>query len=185
MHSNVVIMGPIGVGKSTIGQILAERTGKAFIDLDEQRSRFYAETDYSNEKAERLYLLKGIRGWYRYQKPYELYSVRRILEEAKDSIIAFGGGQSDYEDEAQKNEFYGLMAPVAHSFLLLPFPDANASLKLLSGRIGKDEKKLNRRFICSETSRSVAKHIIYTGEKTPGQIADEMMGFLGGKGEVG
>ena len=178
MSFNVILMGPIGVGKSTIAKIIAERTGKPFVDLDEQRSRFYAETDYSDKKAERRYLLKGIQGWYRYQKPYELYSVRRILEESRDSIIAFGGGQSVYEDEEQQAEFYKLMAPVEHSFLLLPFPDVDASLKLLSQRIEKDELKLNRIFIYSETSRSAAKHIIYTGEKTPNQVADEIMGIL-------
>lgn len=126
MHSGVILMRSIGVGISTVARIVGERTGKAFVDLDEQRSRFYAGTDYSNEKDERLYLQKGIRGWYRYQKHFELYSVRRILEEARESIIAFGGGQSDYDDEDQKNEFYRLMTPLENSFLLLPFPDAGA-----------------------------------------------------------
>ncbi len=185
MCSNVIMMGPIGVGKSTIAGIVANRTGKAFIDLDEQRSRFYAETDYSNEKAERRYLLKGIRGWYQYQKPYELYSVRRILEEAMDSVIAFGGGQSDYTDKDQKNEFHRLMTPVKDSFLLIPFPDAEASLVLLSRRIGKDEMKLNRIFVRSESSRIAAKHIVYTGEKTVDEVAEEIMRIIERKGEEG
>lgn len=182
MRSNGTIMVSIGIEKSTVARIFAARTGKAFVDLDEQRSRFYADTDYSNEQAERLYLLKGIRGWYQYQKPYELYSVRRILEEARDSIIAFGGRQSDYVDEDQKNEFYRLMTPLEKTFLLLPFTDAEASWVMLSNRVGKDEMRLDRIFVCSESSRAAAKHIVFTGERTAEQVADEIMGILGRKG---
>jgi shikimate kinase len=172
-------MGPIGVGKGTVAKIIAERTGKAYIDLDEQRARLYAETDYSDDKAEQQYLLQGIRGWYRYQKPYELYSVKRILEESRNSVIAFGGGQSVYEDEDRKREFLQMMAPVAYSFLLLPYPDLEASLALLSQRIGEDEMTLNRLLVGSETSLEAAKHVLFVGEKTPDEIADEMMGILG------
>ena len=39
MDENVVLVGMMGSGKTTVGQLLAERTGMEFIDLDEQIER--------------------------------------------------------------------------------------------------------------------------------------------------
>lgn len=178
INSNIVIMGPIGVGKSSVAQELAKQLCLPRIELDEQRTRIYKQTNFSVDEAERQYSLNGIRGWYTYQKPYELLSVDVILSEYSNTVIDFGGGQSVYDDEKQITEFLRLMESVKNSFLLMPYKDVDKSLSLLSKRINEDELKLNEIFVRSETNKLAAKHIIYTEMKTIKQIVDEILSFI-------
>lgn len=176
MNSNIVLMGPIKVGKTSVAKEIAKRLDREFIDLDDQRERFYDETSYSGEKAEAQFMKHGIMGWYRYQKPYELYSVKRILEENQNAVIAFGGGQSVYEDKKRMGEFIRLMEPVTNSFLLMPYQDTKASLELLSKRTkAEEELKMNELFVCAKSSRLAAKHILYVEKNTINQISDKVI----------
>ena len=40
MNDNIIIIGPIGVGKSTVAPEVARRTGKKHVNMDELRGRF-------------------------------------------------------------------------------------------------------------------------------------------------
>ncbi len=62
MNTNIVIMGPIGVGKTSIAKELSKRLCKEFIDLDDQRERLYSKTTYSEEDAEKEFEKSGIMG---------------------------------------------------------------------------------------------------------------------------
>lgn len=178
MNTNVVIMGPIGVGKSAVATELSKRLGVPRVELDEERERIYAKTGFSPEEAERRYARHGIMGWYAYQKPYELMSVRQILEECTGAVIDFGGGQSVYEEEDQIAEFLRLMAPIKNSFLLMPYEDAKKSIALLRKRTNRAEAKMNELFVRARSGRLAARHIIYTETKTVAQIADKIMPLL-------
>ncbi len=177
-NNNILLMGPIGVGKTSVGRELALRTGKRFVEMDEEKKRIYEQIGFSLQKCEEKYKKYGIIGWYQYQKPFELYSVKIVLEENDDAIVDFGGGHSVYDNEAQTREFLGLMRLQKHSFLLMPYEDVEKSLELLSKRNEKDDTELNRIFINSATSRQAAKHIIYIGEKTILEIVDEILKYI-------
>lgn len=179
MQQTVILTGPVGVGKTTVGRLAAELLKKPFIDLDEQRERLYAQTDYSEAKAEVQYALHGIEGWYRYQKPYELYSVERILQEHDGAVIAFGAGQSVYETGEQRRTFRALVAPVRHTFLLLPYPGLAESLGFLSQRVeNRNERKLNRILLPQLLEQAFAAHTVFTAEHTAQQVADEIAGIV-------
>ncbi len=174
-NNNILVMGPIGVGKTSVCKELARRTGKKLVEMKEEKRRIYEQIGFSLEKCEEKYEKYGIMGWYQYQKPFELYSVKKLLEENDDAIIDFGGGQSVYDNEEQVKEFLSIVKSQKYSFLLMPYEDVDLSLKLLSERNEDDDIDLNRIFINSLTSRQAAKHIIYTGEKTICEIVDEIL----------
>lgn len=174
-NNNILVMGPIGVGKTSVSKELAKRTGKKLIEMEEEKKRIYTHIGFSLKKCEEKYEKYGIMGWYQYQKPFELYSVKVLLEENNDAIIDFGGGQSVYDNEEQVKEFLNIMKIQKHSFLLMPYEDEDMSLKLLSTRYEEDDTELNRVFINSKTSRQAAKHIIYTGQKTISEIVNEIL----------
>ncbi len=175
MQQTIILTGPVGVGKTTVGRLTAELLNMPFVDLDEQRERLYSQTDYSDEKAELQYALHGIEGWYRYQKPYELYSVARILEESAGALIAFGAGQGVYETTEQRKVFRTLVAPVRHSFLLLPYPGLTESLDFLSQRVeDENEQLLNQILLPQILEQPFAAHTVYVAGKAAQQVADEI-----------
>lgn len=179
MQQTIILTGPVGVGKTTVGRLAAELLNIPFVDLDEQRERLYAQTDYSDEKAELQYALHGIEGWYRYQKSYELYSVERILDESAGALIAFGAGQSVYEAAEQRKKFRALVAPVRHSFLLLPYPSLAESLDFLSQRVeDENEKTLNQILLPQVLEQPFAAHTVYIAGKAAQQVADEIAGII-------
>ncbi len=177
MNSNIIVIGPIRSGKSSICKKLSEKLNKNHVDMDDQRANLYPKLGYSDELAEKEYKSKGIEGWYLYQKPFELNAVKNIMRNNKNAVIEFGGGQSVYEDETQVKEFISLMSGEKHIFLLLPCIDKNRAIEILDKRIGDEdaEKILNRIFINSYTNTQVANYIIYTEGKTPDETIEEII----------
>lgn len=175
MYHNILILGPIHVGKTSVSKVLAKRTGKKLIEMDKKRKKLYKEAGYFEKESRKAYKAGGIMEWYQYQKPFELYAVKRILEESKNSVIDFGGGQSVYYDAGQIEEFLKAVEREPFIFLLLPSPDVEESVKLLGKRTSNNEKEINNIFIRSHSSRAAAKYIIYTKAKSVKEIAEEIL----------
>ena len=170
MKGRVILTGPCGAGKTTVGRILSNIMGFGFVDLDSIREEIYAETDYSSEEADRLYREHGVMGWYSYEKPYEFFSVKYVLSHYYNAVIAFGGGQSVYDGTEWEQPFIRLMRSEKNVFMLSPSSNETEALSVLDKRIEEDERILNRIFIQSRTSRAVSRQII-TGSKNPNDIA--------------
>ena len=176
MNENIIIIGPIGVGKSTVAPEVARRTDKKHIDMDELRSEIYSMTDYSNQKAEEAYSSGGVIEWYNYQKPYELFAVKTLLEQNQNSVIEFGGGQSIYSNDEQLTTFLNLMENQPFVFSLLPSESVNRSSEILNSRARfEDEKILNEIFLTSDCNKRVAKFTIYTEGKEPQETIEEIL----------
>lgn len=179
MRQTIILSGPVGVGKTTVGRLAAKILNVPFVDLGDPRDRLYAQTDYSETKAKLQYALRGIGGWYRYQKPYELYSVERVLEESAGSLIAFGVGQSVYETAEQRKAFRALVGPVRHTFLLIPYSGLAESLGFLSKRVeDPDEQTLNQISLPQILEQPFAAHTVFIAEKTAQQVADELVDIV-------
>ena len=178
MSDNIILIGPIGVGKSTVAPEVARRTGKIHIDMDTLRGQIYALTDFSEELAEKAYDNGGIIGWHDYQKPFELFAVKTLLEQHRNSVIEFGGGQSVYTDANQADTFLRLVKDESFVILMLPCEDITRSTKILGARARNvEEKILNDIFISSETNKKAAKYVVYTDGKTPRETIDEIVGI--------
>lgn len=79
--SNIFLVGPMGVGKSTIGRRLASATGKRFIDSDEEIER------KTGVEIDLIFEIEGEPGFRRREA--------RLIEELAgmtDIVLATGGG---------------------------------------------------------------------------------------------
>ena len=178
MNDNIIIIGPIGVGKSTVAPEVARRTGKKHIDMDALREQIYVLTDFSEELAEKAYDKGGIIGWHDYQKPFELFAVKTLLEQHSNAVIEFGGGQSVYTDATQADTFLSLIKDEPFVILMLPCEDLTRSTKILGDRARNiEEKILNDIFITAETNKNAAKYVVYTDGKTPRETINEIVGI--------
>jgi shikimate kinase len=80
--SKIALIGPMGVGKSTIAKKLAERIGHPFVDLDQYI------TERSGKDIPTLFHINGERGF----RVLECQSLRDINSRYRSCTLATGGG---------------------------------------------------------------------------------------------
>ncbi|MDA1191668.1 MAG: shikimate kinase [Candidatus Poribacteria bacterium] len=180
IFDTVLLIGPIGTGKSTLGGLVSERLGVPRVGLDETRFRYYAEIGYDKEQADELGK-KGFLHLYRYWKAFEIHAVERILQDHRNCVIDFGGGHSVYEDDALFERAQRALAAYAFVILILPAPDLDESVRLLNERRGevKDgDFDFHEHFVKHPSNGRLATHTIYTRCKTPEQSADEIVALV-------
>lgn len=175
MKRDVILIGPVGVGKSTVARLISERLNIPQASLDEKRWEIYEENGYDFEYAERLYTEEGFLGMYQYWKPYEAYSVKRVLELFPNCIHDFGAGQSVYEDEKLFEAVRDILEPYPNVILLLPSIDAEESKKILSERT---DFEFNHLFIETNCNKKLAKLTVYTNGKTPEETCEEIIKII-------
>ncbi len=177
MRSEIVLIGPVSVGKSTVAKVLGERIGVAVVSMDEVRDDYFRELGYDADFAMRLYELDGAGSVWCYQKAFNPHSVERIVAEHRGCIIDMGGGSTVDEHEDQHARVVAALEPFANVVLLLPHEDDGASLAYLDQRTGWGDKprNINRILLQHPANRRLAKHVIYTADRTPDDIAEEII----------
>jgi shikimate kinase len=177
MSREIILIGPIGAGKSTVGELLAQKLGIPQISMDDLREGYYKEIGYDAELAKQKRRAQGFWGIYRYWKPFEVHAVERILADHKDCIIDFGAGHAVYEDDDLFTRAQQALLPYPNVILLLPSPDPNESIAMLNERepwLMEMNPNINEHFIRHPSNYELAKHIIYTNDKTPQEVCMEI-----------
>ncbi|MCU5781752.1 shikimate kinase [Alcanivorax balearicus MACL04] len=177
-ESGIILIGPIGSGKSTIAALVSKKLNMPRCSMDDHRWGYYEEIGYDYRVAERLERKDGINGVYRYWKEFEIHAVERLLSEHKNSVIDFGAGHSVYEDEAYLKRAKIAMGGFKNVVLLLPSSDLKCSLKILNERNNfesENEINLNRHFLEHKSNFELAKHIVYTNGCKPEDSAFEVI----------
>lgn len=190
-RGSIVLIGPTGVGKSAVGQVLANMLGWPLIELDELRSSWYPEfgLDAQAERAamEKGGLLELVAAW----KPYELQSVERVMREnPTNTVIAFGGGQSVYVDESMVARAKSALEPASKVILMLPAEHGEDSMRLLLDRLRTvpfvtqqaNPEEFLRSFqpilkmqLQSESNPALATEMIVTGQSSPEELARHIL----------
>jgi shikimate kinase len=180
----IILIGPEGSGKSTIGKLIADSEKKELYSLDRHRDELYAPYGYDKALADKIYDEQGLWPFYEHWKTFEFQAVSHILQNASkegdefhSKILDFGAGHSVYEKPEQLAKIEGLIKPFHNVVLLLPCEDVEEALKITEARRGH-ELGLNRHFLEHESNRRLAKHVIYTHDKTPQQCADEVLRLI-------
>ena len=63
---DVILIGPIGAGKSTLGKLVAAPLGLPQVSLDDIRFTYYREIGYDDSVAHDRYVTDGFWGLYLY-----------------------------------------------------------------------------------------------------------------------
>ena len=184
MKSNIILIGPIRVGKSTLAQLLSEKLGLPRISLDDVRWKYYREIGYEDDLARQIHQTGGLVALVFYWKQFDAYAVERVLADHPNTIIDFGAGHSVYESNELFARIQTVLSPYANVVLLLPAPNLAESIEILNERT-KDLVRAfdqgfnwNEHFVHHHSNYDLAKFIIYTQGKTPHETCAEIIGLV-------
>lgn len=168
LDNSILIIGPMGVGKSTISDELSKSTGLKVVSLD------------NGEQLSHLYQQKPN---YRNFKDFEFYLTSSVLTELDEPmVIDFGAGHSIYENPIMFYEMKKLITKFKNVILILPSEDLNESLRIINERIStRDVNDLNQRmannkhFIESPCNYELSTDIIYTNNMSLDEITNTIL----------
>ena len=184
MRSEIIFIGPVGAGKTTLGTLVAEALQLPKHSLDDLRWGYYDEIGYDVATMKASDAKEGFAGVYQYWKPFEIHAVERMLEEHKDCVFDFGAGHSVYANDGLFARAERALAPFSNVVLILPSPDLEESLCLLqevprNRQLAKEHpdlhEKLQRHLVTHHSNHDLAKHVVYTHGKSPEQSRDELL----------
>ncbi len=170
-YSNVVLIGPPGSGKTSVGKLLAERTKRRFFDTDrviEERHGCSVSEIFA-----------------RHGEPHFRRLESDILDEMSsqnwtNTVLGTGGGIIVTPGNLEKLERLGLVVCLfAPPSCLLKRLETDQTRPLLaSGNEGSKEKRLNDLISARESKYRMAPHTIETANLAPEEVAAEIEKLL-------
>jgi shikimate kinase len=137
MRGDIVLLGPMCAGKTTIAKRLSRAAGIAHLNIDQCKFKYFESIGYCDQDAEYCYKKDGIRGLYNYNKPFELNALRNFLCINSNCIFDLGAGFVEYEDSEMQKEAFDLLAAFSNVILLLPQSNIQKSCESLKARFAK------------------------------------------------
>jgi hypothetical protein len=180
----IILIGPEGAGKTTIGKALAEKLDRELFSLDRHRKELYAPFNYDDSHANKLYEQEGVEALLKYWKYFEYRAVVYILQNALKpgdrfygKILDFGAGHSIFENKEELDHVTELISPYKGVFLILPCEDVDEALRIMEERRGR-ELSYNKHFLNHSSNKTLAKATVYTKDKSPERSATEILEYL-------
>src|SRR5690349_10842163 len=180
--ADIILIGPIRSGKSTLGRLLAEQLDVPQISMDGLCWDYYREIGYYEPDAE-AHDADGL-----IASRFVLYALERLLADHRECVIDLGGGHSVHRDAADLLRMQQALNAYPNRFLLLPSPDLEKSAAILAERnqgnswlqtfLQKKGWNPNDFFLRHPSNATLAKHTIYTEGKSPEQTRDEILHLL-------
>lgn len=183
----LVLIGPVAVGKSTVGELLGALLHVPFVDLDEFAAPYYDECDAPVEALIERAHADGFLAALRWWQPARAHAAGRVVADHPGSVIAFGAGHSHFEDE----EFFeSVRAALTDATVVLLSADADddVAVGLLRERCvverGDDQDwiiegvDMLRDWVHSEQNRQLADLTVVTHGLTPQQVAEAIVAAL-------
>ena len=177
MRTEIVLIGPVRTGKSTLGRLLAEKLGLPQVSLDVLRGQYYQEIGFDPLLAKEIRQKGGFLAMMFYRELFAAHAVERLLAEHHDCVIDFGAGI--YESDEMFARVQKALADYSNVVLVLPSPDIDESRRILAERDANPPADLtfdlNARFLRHHTYYDLARITVYTKGKTPEETCQEIL----------
>ncbi len=175
----IILIGPVRTGKSTLGKLLSDKLGQPCISLDDLRWKYYREIGYDEALATTIRQQGGFLALVLYWQLFDAHAIERVLAEYQHCVCDFGAGAGASESQENLTRIQRAFAPFSNVVLVLPSPDLEETLHILKTRdqhppvdSGFD---FNRHFLERRFYQQIARHTIFTKGKLPEETRDEIL----------
>lgn len=178
MISDIILIGPIRAGKTTLSRLLAAELGVPCVHMDLLCWDYYREIGIY--EAEDCNGPDGMLAW-----RFPVYAVERLLAEHSGCVQDFGAGHSVYREEEAFVQVKKALEPYPNVFLILPSPDQEESWRILEERnqtnpwlrdfSARQGYNPNEHFLQHPSNCALARKIIYTKDQSPEQTRDAIL----------
>jgi hypothetical protein len=168
-------------GKTTLAKLLAAELQIPRYSLDDLRWPYMKEIGYDKDLDNEFRRRGGFLARALYWQLFGAYVVERFLADHHGGVLDFGGGHTVYDNRESLERVKRALARYPNVFLILPSPDMNSSIHVLTDRLAKEPVELNfdfvTHFVRHPANYELAKHIVYTEGRTAGECKDLILGL--------
>ena len=183
VHPELILIGPTGAGKSTLGLLLADRLNLPSISMDEIADPYYNECNFGIAVFQKLRAEQGFLVTHRQWEPVRVHAIERVLSECGRVVLDLGAGHTHYEDPMMFDRVRLAISPCPNVILLLPSAVLERSVQILKDRCmserGSDWVQDGYDFIAhwvkDSQNHSLATLTIFTEGKTPMETCAEII----------
>ncbi len=184
---DLVLLGPAAGGKSTLGALVADLTGRPFVDLDAVADRYYPEVGWSVDRLVGRVGVVGRVAAEREWEPARAHAVERAVSDHPGAVLALGAGHGSFTDATCLARARSALAAVPHVVLVLPSTDRGHALDVLRARAlaskGTDWVSSGHDFLAEwfddPGTRALAHRTFVTGAEEPDASARRLAASLG------
>jgi shikimate kinase len=178
---SLVLIGPPGAGKSTVGSLVASALGMEFVDADEASVMYYEEAGWPLTRFAELVEVAGYERAHLEWEEALAYATPRVLSTYPDAVVALGAGHTHVTTPARQPIIRRALDE--HTVVLLrPSQDLAASVAELRARCvaGKGRDWIRDgvdwldRWSRDGLDDHLATETIYTIGRLPTQVASDV-----------
>lgn len=179
----LILIGPAGAGKSTLGLLLADRLNLPSVSMDGIAEPYYNECNFGIAVFQKLRSEQGFLETHRQWEPVRVHAIERVISEYGRVVLDLGAGHTHYEDPALFDRVRRAIAPCPNVVLLLPSADLDRSVRLLKEMCKsergddwvKDGYDFIEHWVKDSCNRDLATLTIFTENKTPIETCEEIL----------
>lgn len=193
MRNEIVLTGPLSAGKTSLALYLSVRLQQPSYPLDRLKWYYFYRNGYDLATGSMLLQLGGFAALLKYARAYfTVRDLERFLDEFRNGVIDFGANHSVFDDPASLEEAQRILQPFVNVVLLLPTPDPERNIAILTERIrqrysGRERTpqvvesyiEVNKEFIANPSYALLARHVVYTHGKTIEETGEEVIALCG------
>ena len=188
-RDEIILIGPMGVGKTTLALHLSEKLGILNYPIDRLKWYYRFKNGYDLAKGTKILRTAGFHELSNYFNSYfGNNELAEILDDFKGGIFDFGASHSYFENFDELYDAKSKLVAFNNIFQLLPTDNYETNCKILDKRIGKRYEDVewkrevldsyleqNRIYLMSNSYSFLAKETIYTEGKTIEQVGEAIL----------
>jgi hypothetical protein len=179
----LILIGPTGAGKSTLGLLLADRLKLPSISMDGIAEPYYNECNFGIAVFQKLRAEQGFLATHRQWEPVRVHAIERVLSECGRVVLDLGAGHTHYEDPMMFDRVKQAISSCPNIILLLPCADLDRSVCSLKERCiaergvdwVQDGYDFIEHWVKDSCNHDLATMTIFTEGKTPMETCEEIL----------